>query len=280
MITRTPIELAADAELAFLALYAEDAFSTARSTPGADLVHVAPDPRLVPDWTVRATLTAVDSVSGMGAQDVFYGWLLERAGQFVLAIRGTADPEEWALDAEFWPRTVEGIPGSVEDGFWSVAETLMIDGKPLLDLAAIMTDPITVVGHSLGAAVATYAAYDLAEAGMTVSARMIASPHPGDEDFAKAFALRVPDHVAYVNTDDLVPTVPALFGYTHVPNVVNLSPSALGVQIDGGPAGDHHVLSYVAMMSRTTFGAFKALPIDERFINCVKFAESKDPRSS
>ena len=106
---------------------------------------------------------------------------------------------------------------------------------------------------------------------MTVSARMIASPHPGDGDFARAFGSAVPDHVAYVNTDDLVPTVPTLFGYTHVPNVVTLDPAALGVQLDGGPAADHHVLSYVAMMSRPTFAAFKPLTVDQKFLDCVKF---------
>ena len=272
MITRTAAQLAADAELAFLALYAEDAFSAARSAAQADLTTVAPDPRLAPDWTVRGTLTAVDSISGMGDQDVFYGWLLERAGRFVLAIRGTADAEEWAIDSEWWPRTVVGVPGAVEDGFWSVAETLKIDGKPLAELASMVNGPITVVGHSLGAALATYAAYELARAGMTVSARMIASPHPGDGTFAAAFGAAVPDHVAYVNTDDLVPDVPALFSYTHVPNVVNLDPAALGVELDGGPAGGHHVLSYVAMMSRPTFAAFKPLPIDQKFVDCVKFA--------
>ena len=271
MITRTAAQLAADAELAFLALYAEDSFSAARNAPGTDLIAVPPDPRLAPDWTVRATLTAVDSISGMGAQDVFYGWLLERAGHFVLAIRGTADPIEWAEDGEFWPRSVADIPGSVETGFWSVAETLKIDGKPLAELAGMVNGPITVVGHSLGAALATYAAYELARAGMTVSARMIASPHPGDGDFARAFGSRVPDHIAYVNTDDLVPTVPEMFGYTHVPNVVTLDPAALGAQLDGGPAADHHVLSYVAMMSRPTFTAFQPLPIDQKFLDCVKF---------
>ena len=266
------VDRRADAELALLALYAEDAFSAASRAAQADLTTVATDPRLSPAWTVRATLTAVDDVPGIGRADVFYGWLLERAGRFVLAIRGTADAEEWILDSEFWPRGARGIPGTVETGFWSVAETLKIDGKPITVLAGMSNGPITVVGHSLGAAVATYAAYELAEAGMTVSARMIASPHPGDGDFARAFGSRVPDHVAYVNTDDLVPTVPALFGYTHVPHVVELDPAALGVQLDGGPAGNHHVLSYVAMMSRPTFAAFQPLPIDQKFVDCVKFA--------
>ncbi len=278
-MTWTP-DRAADAELAFLALYAEDAFSTALNTPGAGLIALPPDPRLAPDWTVRATLTAVDSVSGMGVEDVFYGWLLECADRFVLAIRGTADPEEWAIDGLFWPRTVTGVPGTVEDGFWSVAETLKIDGKPLTVLADMVNGPITVVGHSLGAALATYAAYLLARAGMAVSARMIASPHPGDGTFAAAFGAAVPDHVAYVNTGDMVPTVPALFGYTHVPNVVSLDAAMLGVTLDGGLAAEHHVLSYVAMMSRPAFASFKPLPIDQKFLDCVKFVEGTALRSS
>jgi D-aminopeptidase len=55
-----------DTELAFLALYAEDAFQTGLRAPGADLCRVAPDPRLAPKWTVVGTLTGTDAILRVG----------------------------------------------------------------------------------------------------------------------------------------------------------------------------------------------------------------------
>ncbi len=91
-----PESVATDTELAFLALYAEDAFCM----NGGKL----PDPRLSPKWTVLGTLTAVDAPIRigkykLGARKVFYGWLLRsQGGQRVLAIRGTQRCAEWAID--------------------------------------------------------------------------------------------------------------------------------------------------------------------------------------
>lgn len=264
-----------DAELALLALYAEDAFQMARRRSGADLTWVAPDPRLAPRWRVVGTLTAVDALirigrHKIGARRVFYGWLLRsRGGRLALAIRGTATRVEWAIDCMFAPRTAHPMAGRVESGFWDVYASMQLDGRPLTSIAKDAGEPITVVGHSLGAALATYASFELAKAGATVRGVFVASPRPGDKAFSEAFGAAVPDHMMYRNAADLVPRVPFWFGYSDVPKVTVLSPSKAGITITGGPAGQHHVLSYVALMDRRSLKSFKPLPIDQQFLDCV-----------
>lgn len=274
----TPQPAPADWELALLALYAEDAFQAARSVPGADLARVAPDPRLATRWTVLGVLTGTDAVlrigrCKLGTRTVFYGWLLRgRSGELVLAIRGTATRVEWLIDGLFAPRSAHSIAGRVESGFWDVFSSLRLNGKPVTDIARAGAGLITVVGHSLGAALATYASLELAQAGAAVRGIFVGSPHPGDAAFCKAFGAAVPDHVAYRNASDYVPCVPFWFGYSHVPNVVTLSAAPAGVRVTGGPAGQHHVLSYAALMSRgAALKSFKALPIDQRFLDCIQY---------
>lgn len=259
-----------DTELAFLALYAEDAFQMARKA-GTDLVNVRPDPRLAPQWTVTGTLTAVDAVMRIGrhkigAKQVFYGWrLCSTGGHQVLAIRGTATRVEWLIDCTFAPKRAHPVAGRVESGFWDVFESMRLDGKPMTSIEG----PVTVVGHSLGAAVATFSVLELARAGRKVRGVFVASPHPGDREFCEAFGKAVPDHVMYANVDDMVPRVPLWFGYSDVPNVVTLS--AANLAVTGGLAGQHHILTYAAMMDRNAFTAFKPLPIDKPFLNCIHF---------
>ncbi len=61
---------------------------------------------------------------------------------------------------DFCAKDASPIAGKVESGFWSVAASMRLDGKPLENIAK--DGPITVVGHSLGAAVATYVSLELA----------------------------------------------------------------------------------------------------------------------
>lgn len=266
-----------DTELAFLALYAEDAFQTARGVPGADLTRPAPDPRLKPKWTVVGALTGEDALFRLGrrkvgARRVFYGWLLRsEGGRLVLAIRGTADATEWWIDMAFAPRRAHPVAGRVESGFWDVFSSMLLDGKPITDAVRVGTE-IAVVGHSLGAAIATYASLELARAGAKVRGVFVASPHPGDAVFCKAFGEKVPNHVMYRNQGDLVPRVPLWFGYSDVPNVKTLSAAEAGIKVTGGYPGRHHLLTYIALSDQRALKSFRALPCDQRFLDCIRAA--------
>ena len=259
--------MATDWELASLVLFAEDAFYTARDGV------VLPDPRLAPRWQVVGTVTAVDAPVRVGkykigAQKRFYGWRLRsRGGEQVLALRGTASCAEWFIDALFSPRTAHPVSGRVESGFWSVYDSMRIDGRPITSIAK--EGPITVAGHSLGAAMATFASLELAQAGAKVRGVFIASPHPGDSTFCKAFGQAVPDHVMYRNKADYVPRLPFWFGYSDVPNVTTLSAAKAGITITGKVA-QHHIVSYLALMNRAAFKAFKPLACDQKFLNCIR----------
>jgi hypothetical protein len=62
----------------------------------------------------------------------------------------------------------------------------------------------------------------------------------------------VPQHIMYRNVRDIVPRVPLsipfIADYSAVSNVQKLSASKVGLQIKGGFAAQHHVLTYFALM--------------------------------
>jgi triacylglycerol lipase len=275
---------ATDADLIDLVWWAEDAYSGALEVPGADLCEVAPDARLTAAWNVRGTLTGQDAIlrAGpltLGARRVFYGWLLESVatpGAFVLAIRGTDGILEWLEDAEFAPMEAHPVRGRVESGFWGIYQSMTLRrgaaDEPLIEtVAAIVgTGKLQVTGHSLGAPLATYAAFELAgrlsHVGWSVSARLFASPRPGDLSFATAFDWRVKNHVMYANKADLVPRVPFGFGYAHVPNVTELTPDGL---VRPSIACQHHSLVYRYLIEPETFDPKWVTPRDADEAACL-----------
>ena len=276
-----------DGALANLCMCAEDTFAKALQGPaGASRAAPPPDPRVTAAWHVRGRLTAADALfrSGplvIGDATVFYGWLLEsRAtpGEFVVVVRGTEGIMEWLIDAEFAPRRAHPVAGEVESGFFGIYETMAyIDaagGAPAPAAAAIAAavgaHGLTITGHSLGAALATYLAFDVARTGAEVRARLIASPRPGDQVFAEKFAQTVPDHMMFANVADVVPRVPFWFGYAPVPNVTKLSSMGTSFRICSGLACQHHALVYECLIDRNT-AALRTLPsCDDKFAACIR----------
>src|SRR6185437_5634308 len=129
----------------------------------------------------------------LGDRTVFYGWLLRHQvspGTFLCLIRGTKDLIEWAEDAEGVPVEAPGVPGKVEQGFHGIYTSMRLrhpggSDMPLVSAieAIVGLGTVTVAGHSLGAALATYLAADLADTarlGDRVTARIYCSPRPGD----------------------------------------------------------------------------------------------------
>lgn len=272
----------ADARFGYLVQMAMDMFLNG----GVSNLAPAADPRLT-DWGIRGYLVGLDTVFRrnnvvqvgplqLGAR-VCYGFLAESRqapGTFVVVVRGTATPIEWFEDAEF-AQVPHPVAGKVEAGFWGLYKTLQMDGLPASRAiaAAVGKGTITVVGHSLGAALATYLALDLAVAmGSRVSARIFASPRPGNADFAAAFHDHLTDYVVYANELDLVPRVPFGLGYCPVPNVTALVPGAVQARIRLGLECAHHILCYCAMLDYELLD-WSAVPIlDAACASCVKAA--------
>ncbi len=192
----------------------------------------------------------LEGLLNLDSRRVFYGWLCrEQDGKAVLIIRGTQSFAEWAIDGEFLPMSVHPIEGDVETGFWSLFSTLEFrdlkgaDHSLCIGVAHALEpgETVTVTGHSLGAALATYACAALAANDVPVRGRFIASPRPGDREFRDYFGRTVPDGWAYARSNDLVPTVPRGFGYSPIPNLVTLP---IDPEIPDNLADNHHALSY------------------------------------
>ena len=159
------------------ARFVEFAYDMYSSAP--DSLTPAPDPDLNPaGYDLLCYLTAHDF------EDVkFYGYLAVSStapSELILAIRGTQDFKEWVLDFGALPLPYLGR-GLVAAGFRSIAESFQLvnsDGTGLGDLATVIsahntTTPITnitILGHSLGGALATLAAAQIAFSDATLAA--------------------------------------------------------------------------------------------------------------
>jgi len=240
-----------------------------------------PDPRIEPDWILRGYITGVDAVGRacgpmeLGGTRTCYGLFLESAatrGSFVAAIRGTHGLIEWAEDAEFL-LTSHPMGGHVEAGFWGIYLTMgylpvgAVTEVPLAEGIAAYGGTVTVVGHSLGGALATYLTLDLA-ARTNVRGRFFASARPGDAGFAEIFDRAVADYVCYTRTVDIVPHVP--IGYTPLRNAVEITPTSSQAKIAFGLDCWHHMIGYLASIDYS-FMDWQSVPaIDQPNAACIK----------
>lgn len=235
------------------------------------------------DWELRGFLSAKDAIyrgsDGQLGERVYYGILAEskeKPGNFVVAIRGTINMVEWGENGEFALKRHPLGHGKVEAGFYNIYETLQLGDTPAVagifakaGLCGTATGSLTIVGHSLGAAMASYLTLDLAGIpGMRVRGRYFASPHPGDAGFAMAFDLQVADYVSYAYELDVVPRVPFGFGYSHLLKMAWLSPKNVDAKVRFDVGCHHYLLSYVSMLD---FGAFAAAAaLDASCADCIK----------
>lgn len=250
----------------------------------------------VPGWNVLGQIRADDdldfvqslrSAFNLGQDDCFYGLLLERAdadpnvdfnvGDLLVLVRGTGSDKEWLLDALALPEglkaTAKRPGGLVPEGFHSIYSSMVyVDaaGRDLGSVAHALSDvvtskgkPVTVIGHSLGAALVAYLAYDLATppvACPNVTSYMFASPNPGDADFASAFKEAVTKYLVVDWSADIVPKVPPVPFVSLINNatpaatqeVVRMTPADLttgGWAPKDCPTCNHHAVSYARMLN-------------------------------
>lgn len=240
-------------DAAIFARAAEDMFAPGLLTPELD--------QRMAGWRIVGYITALDAVFGLQllnlGERVFYGFLAQSnadPSNYVAVVRGTELPIEWLSDFRFLPYPMAG--GFVERGFAEIYSSMQFspigDDGDVAALAIADAVPsgatVTCIGHSLGAALATYLCRDLsiAAAGhFNVQGRFFASPKPGDDRYVTGFDKAV-GHENYQTINyqlDIVPHMPPL-GYVRLPNVRWLTASA------GLPTTDlvanHDLHNYVA----------------------------------
>ncbi len=197
-------------------------------------------------------------------QIVTFGFLAVTASkELVAAIRGTDTILEWLHDASFLlvPIPIAGAHGYTEDGFTAVYRSLRTgspDGSPTAKdsikgyLDAGTAASVTICGHSLGGALATLLALDVAlnTSCRTPGVYTFASPRTGDHLFAGCYAAAVPDSFRIANRQDLVPQLPPILPlpYEHVNSAYELNPppDAIAPTI---PCM-HHLTTYLWLMAR------------------------------
>jgi hypothetical protein len=227
-----------------------------------------PPQALAAGWNVLGYLNSNDHVGTRDDAPVCFGFVARSKSEpdrVVIAVRGTAGFREWIMDADckmvpFGPEEA----GQVEQGFHTLFQRMWLQpaaGPDVVspdtlvpDLLALLapSDRITVLGHSLGTALATFVAAALVAAKGAVSAGqfavyLLAPPKPGDRTFAAWYGgLGLDDGTLRVaNKADAVPDLP--LGFHDVD--ANSERYALDLKIKPGPLCAHSLFTYQYLLS-------------------------------
>ncbi len=189
--------------------------------------EVIDDPTLLNDPTALedtltqtegAIRTGVTAAVKVGRQiEVFYGFLLESDDDSILVFRGTQRTAEWlgnvyAVQQNYLnPNTGESL-GRIHTGFRRIADSII---NPLAIDAVQQINPnkpCYVSGHSLGAALATVLALDIALAVPVLQPNLqvyvYATPRVGNPEFARSYAQILPNTFRITNLADSFPMMP------------------------------------------------------------------------
>jgi triacylglycerol lipase len=267
-----PFTDSAAAKLGLLAKYAEDMYVASDPMP----LRLSPpvvrqQPTVAAGWQPVAYITGSDALFPVASPNkqfaigatVFYGHLAQSIADptaWAVIIRGTEGLVEWVIDGKFVPFPHPEHPGAyVEDGFWHVYASMGLTdfNGTVLDTNAVTgvanrvgNGRVVVIGHSLGAALATYFSEALAEKYLhgQVSACLFASPRTGNAAWTTIYDAAVADYVVVNYILDLVPHVPPRPIYQTLAKENLIQPSTAQTAIKVGIFCDHHVICYCAML--------------------------------
>lgn len=217
------------------------------------------------NYKVLKTLYANDLATDMNPQrPIVEGYktigivaLNEADGSDVfIAVRGTEGIWEWLQDIKFFARPFPNVPGSglTEDGFTDMYLSFSLTPSPsssfLKDVASVLSPSasITIAGHSLGAALATLLALDMAfNTRFPVTLYTLASPRVGDLVFHNLFNHAVPSAFRVANRLDIVTQTPPPLLYFHVGDDTELVPPSI---MEFTVPCEHHLTTYFNMLAK------------------------------
>jgi Lipase (class 3) len=191
----------------------------------------------------------------------------QASGDVVIAIRGTEGIKEWVQDAKFLktPFTRAAGAGETEDGFTDVYDSMKVGQDA--GAATIVkwlgehqwkqpATSLTICGHSLGGAIATLLALDVAaNAEAAFQHPMVytyASPRTGDDQFVAKYNQLVETTNRLVDNADLVPKLPSDPPYKHVCDGIEMDSYTLippRIRLQPNPVCWHIMSSYLYLMS-------------------------------
>jgi hypothetical protein len=214
--------------------------------------------------SIYACDLATDSNPQRGDQIVSFGFVAQApTNDLVIAVRGTEGIAEWVQDGKFlWtPCPILAGSGQSEDGFTCVYKSLRVAVDPgsnsvVDDLnSRVFSHPVpsvTICGHSLGGAIATLLAFDIAvHTRLTnLAVYTYASPRTGDSTFAAMYNHLVPNTYRVANRMDIVPKLPAPPMFEHVLGIQDLNPGLTKVRTD--ILCEHHLTTYLFLLGELT----------------------------
>jgi hypothetical protein len=194
------------------------------------------------NYTVITSIFANDLATDMnplrGQNRVSIGLILQAAGagDVVIAIRGTEGIQEWIHDAQFLlvPCPFLAGAGHTEDGFTAMYLSMTTGAAPgspsVVKALSTLAFPrpvtsLTICGHSLGGALATLLALDVAAntSFKNPIAYTYASPRTGGPQFVATYNQVVPNTTRIAGRLDLVPKLPLPPLYDHVLGLYDLN---------------------------------------------------------
>jgi hypothetical protein len=233
--------------------------------------------------TIYANDLATDVNPDRGKARVSIGLILQAAdaGDVVIAIRGTEGYMEWIHDAQFLlvPCPFMASAGNTEDGLTSMYGSMRIGEDPTSKTVTQAMIPatfkrpvtsVTICGHSLGGALATLLALDVAvNSPFFPTAFTYASPRTGDPQFVRTYDHLVPNTVRIANRLDAVPNLPFPPLYEHVigefplnPVKVTLFPFSVTPLLKPNIVCLHILDSYLHLLSQLAGGPILNLTAD------------------
>lgn len=185
-----------------------------------------------------------------------FGFILESEDRLIVAFRGTSSPTDWVADVMARQEKFACVPdaGRTHRGISAVYESSR--DAVLSALSGLPVDkPLYITGHSLGGALATLCAIDVATHSRFAHPRVytFGAPRVGDPAFVKAFDSKIACCHRVCNAYDAVHHLPPflckipgrkkVYSYLHVKR-------AYPLEFQNGSVSANHVIeSYFAALS-------------------------------